>query len=129
VVNSSPPAPAASLRAVSAARRRAPGRPAPRSRPSARIEDRWATAWPPFRRSQHPGREASSVSTPDLTRKVRQLDNDVQAVYEMLASIAATQQRQANRLEELTTAQAEQSVVLDEANAKLDLIIRLLEER
>jgi hypothetical protein len=69
------------------------------------------------------------VSTPDLTRKVRQLDNDVQAVYEMLASIAATQQRQANRLEELTTAQAEQSVVLDEANAKLDLIIRLLEER
>jgi hypothetical protein len=69
------------------------------------------------------------VSTPDLTRKVRQLDNDVQAVYEMLASIAATQQRQANRVEELTTAQAEQSVVLDEANAKLDLIIRLLEER
>jgi hypothetical protein len=69
------------------------------------------------------------VSTPDLTRKVRQLDNDVQAVYEMLASVAATQQRQANRLEELTTAQAEQSVVLDEANAKLDLIIRLLEER
>ena len=76
-----------------------------------------------------PGGEASAVSTPDLTRKVRQLDNDVQAVYEMLASIAATQQRQANRLEELATAQAEQSVVLGEANAKLDLIIRLIEER
>ena len=69
------------------------------------------------------------MSTPDLTRKVRQLDNDVQAVYEMLASIASTQQRQANRLEELATAQAEQSVVLGEANAKLDLIIRLIEER
>jgi hypothetical protein len=76
-----------------------------------------------------PAAKLSYVSTPDLTRKVRQLDNDVQAVYEMLASIAATQQRQANRVEELTTAQAEQSVVLDEANAKLDLIIRLLEER
>jgi hypothetical protein len=79
--------------------------------------------------SPTPAREASSMSTPDLTRKVRQLDNDVQAVYEMLAGIAATQQRQANRLEELTSAQVEQSAVLGEANAKLDLIIRLLEDR
>lgn len=69
------------------------------------------------------------MSTPDLTRKVRQLDNDVQAVYEMLAGISATQQRQANRLEELSAAQAEQGVALGEANTKLDLIIRLLEER
>jgi 3-deoxy-D-manno-octulosonic-acid transferase len=69
------------------------------------------------------------MSTPDLTRKVRQLDNDVQAVYEMLAGISATQQRQANRLEELGAAQVEQGAVLGEANAKLDLIIRLLEER
>ena len=99
------------------------------SRPSARPDDRWATATATVRRAPEPGGEASCMSTPDLTRKVRQLDNDVQAVYEMLATISATQQRQANRLEELTAAQVEQSAVLGEANHKLDLIIRLLEER
>lgn len=40
---------------------------------------------------------------PDLQRKVRQLDNDVQSIYEMLATIQATQQRQGNRLDELAT--------------------------
>jgi X-X-X-Leu-X-X-Gly heptad repeat protein len=44
------------------------------------------------------------MTTPDLSRKVRQLDNDVQAVYEMLARIEATQQRHGNRLDELATA-------------------------
>ncbi len=38
---------------------------------------------------------------PDLTRKVRQLDNDVQSIYELIAGIAATQQRHGNRLDEL----------------------------
>jgi hypothetical protein len=37
----------------------------------------------------------------DLERKVRRLDNDVQAIYEMLAGISATQQRHGNRLNEL----------------------------
>ena len=36
-----------------------------------------------------------------MKRKVRQLDNDVQAIYEMLAGISATQQRHGNRLNEL----------------------------
>ena len=57
---------------------------------------------------------------PDLTRKVRQIDNDVQSIYELLAGISATQLRQGNRLEELATAQAEQG-------AKLDIIIELLQ--
>jgi hypothetical protein len=36
-----------------------------------------------------------------VERKVRQLDNDVQAIYEMLAGISATQQRLGNRLNEI----------------------------
>jgi chromosome segregation ATPase len=37
----------------------------------------------------------------ELERKVRRLDNDVQAIYELLAGISATQQRHGNRLNEL----------------------------
>jgi chromosome segregation ATPase len=37
----------------------------------------------------------------ELDRKIRRLDNDVQAIYELLAGISATQQRQGNRLNEL----------------------------
>ncbi len=37
----------------------------------------------------------------DLERRVRRLDNDVQAIYELLAGISATQQRHGNRLNEL----------------------------
>ncbi|MHB1535507.1 MAG: hypothetical protein ACYC1D_13040 [Acidimicrobiales bacterium] len=40
-------------------------------------------------------------TSPDLTCKVRQRDNDVQSIYELLTGISATQQRQGNRLEEL----------------------------
>lgn len=42
-------------------------------------------------------------SSADLTRKVRQLDNDVQSIYELLAGIAATQQRHGNRFDEIAT--------------------------
>lgn len=37
----------------------------------------------------------------ELERKVRQLDHDVQEIYEMLAGISATQTRQGNRLDQL----------------------------
>jgi chromosome segregation ATPase len=37
----------------------------------------------------------------ELERKVRRLDNDVQAIYELLATISATQTRHGNRLDEL----------------------------
>jgi hypothetical protein len=63
------------------------------------------------------------MTTPsDLGRKVRQLDNDVQAIYEMLARIEATQARQGNRLAEAAATQAEHG-------AKLDRIVELLEAR
>ena len=51
---------------------------------------------------------------------MRQLDNDVQSIYEMLATIEATQKRQGNRLNEIATAQAEHG-------EKLDAILELLQ--
>lgn len=71
---------------------------------------------------------------PDLTRKVRQLDNDVQSIYEMLARIEATQKRQSNRLNEvgevvdavsdrvtkIATVQAEQGAMLGRIVALLE---------
>jgi septal ring factor EnvC (AmiA/AmiB activator) len=89
------------------------------------------------------------VTTP-LERKVRQLDNDVQAIYEMIATVEATQRRHGNRLEEITATQsehgriltehsavlaehsavlAEHSVVLADHTTKLDRIVELLERR
>ncbi len=86
---------------------------------------------------------------PDLARKVRQLDNDVQAIYEMLAGISANLLRQGNRIEEIANVQSEQgtrieeiahvqsehSAVLGEHSAtlethgsKLDRIIAILEK-
>jgi hypothetical protein len=96
------------------------------------------------------------VTTP-LERKVRQLDNDVQAIYEMIATVEATQRRHGNRLEEISASQsehgrilaehstvlaehstvlaehsavlAEHSAVLAHHTAKLDRIVELLERR
>jgi phosphate uptake regulator len=87
---------------------------------------------------------------PDLARKVRQLDNDVQAIYEMLASISANllrqgnrieeiahvQSEQGNRIEEIAHAQSEQGATLGEQTAtltdhgsKLDRILEILQRR
>ncbi len=80
------------------------------------------------------------TTPPDIARKVRQLDHDVQAIYEMLAGISATQQRQGNRLEEiaasqaesaasqaeLATTQAELAATQAEHGTKLDAILELL---
>ena len=38
-----------------------------------------------------------------IERKVRQLDNDVQSIYDILTGISGTQLRQGNRLEEIDT--------------------------
>ena len=38
----------------------------------------------------------------EIERKVRQLDNDVQSMYEMLSAIQGTQQRHSNRFGEIT---------------------------
>lgn len=60
------------------------------------------------------------MATPaELERKVRQLDNDVQSIYELLATIEATQRRQGNRLGEIAAVQTEHGEKLD---AILDLL-------
>jgi methyl-accepting chemotaxis protein len=61
------------------------------------------------------------VTTPaDLTRKVRQLDNDVQSIYEMLTRIDATQQRHGHRLDEVAGRLDEVAGRLDEVAGRLD---------
>jgi hypothetical protein len=44
-----------------------------------------------------------SLTPPELERKVHQIDNDVQAIYEMLSAIDGTLRRQGNRLMEMTS--------------------------
>lgn len=61
----------------------------------------------------------------DLTGKVLQPENDVQAIYEMLAGISATQLRQNNRFEEISGTQAHLAATQAEHGAKLDTIIEL----
>lgn len=58
----------------------------------------------------------------DVQRKLRQLDNDVQSIYEALASIAGTQMRHGNRLDELGSKLDEHSRKLDADGDKLDRI-------
>ncbi len=60
------------------------------------------------------------TNPPDLTRKVRQLDNDVQAIYEMLVGIQSTQIRQGNRLDEIDVKIDSHTATLDSHTAKLD---------
>jgi hypothetical protein len=62
----------------------------------------------------------------EIERKVRQLDNDVQAIYEMLSTIDATQRRQGNRLNEIAATQADHGQKLDDQGQKLDAILDLL---
>ena len=53
----------------------------------------------------------------EIERKVRQVDNDVQSIYVMLAGIQGTQERHTNRLNELA---ARLDVVNDELGARID---------
>ncbi|ONI90657.1 hypothetical protein ALI144C_02935 [Actinosynnema sp. ALI-1.44] len=57
---------------------------------------------------------------------MRQLDNDVQSIYEMLATIEATQKRQGNRLNEIAATQSEVVATLADHGTKLDAILELL---
>ncbi len=83
-----------------------------------------------------PGWYLRPVTTPDVARKVRQLDNDVQVIYEMLAKIEATQNRHGNRLEEINTTLGDMDGKLNELggkfnemDGKLNQIIDLLRQR
>lgn len=62
----------------------------------------------------------------EIERKVRQLDNDVQSIYETLAQIAATQRRQGNRLMEIDDKLIETRGKVVEMDSKLDTILGLL---
>lgn len=42
------------------------------------------------------------MTSPSIEQKVRQLDNDVQAIYELIHKISTTQGRHTNRLAEIT---------------------------
>lgn len=67
------------------------------------------------------------TSPSDLERKVRQLDHDVQSIYELLSSIQATQRRHGNRLEEITEGQGAIAATQAAQGAKLDTILHLLQ--
>ena len=72
----------------------------------------------------------------EIERKVRRLDNDVQAIYELLATISATQTRHGNRLDEFDARfdGIDQRLDghdkrFDGVDAKLDEVLTLLRER
>ncbi len=65
----------------------------------------------------------------DVDRKIRQLDNDVQSIYEILEGIAGTQVRHGNRLGEIDArltgigaTQARHGNRLDEIDARTEAI-------
>ena len=62
----------------------------------------------------------------ELERKVRQVDNDVQSIYVMLAGIQGTQERHTNRLNELA---ARLDVVNDELGSRIDAVENRLGSR
>jgi hypothetical protein len=91
-----------------------------------------------------------SMSSPEMRHKVRHLDNDVQAIYVMLADIQATQGRHSNRLQELAellighdrqfetvgsrlesidTHLAGHDSRLDSIDGKLDTVLEILRDR
>jgi hypothetical protein len=61
------------------------------------------------------------MTSPDLTRKVRQLDHDVQEIYVMLADISATQRRHGVRMDEIAVAVEQQGGLLAAHGAKIDV--------
>ena len=72
----------------------------------------------------------------ELDRKVRRLDNDVQAIYELLAAISATQTRHGNRFGELDARFDAMDVRFDamdkrfdSVTSSLDQVLTLLRER
>ena len=61
-----------------------------------------------------------TMTPAEIERKVRRLDNDVQAIYELLATISATQTRHGNRLDELDARFDGVDQRLDGINQRLD---------
>lgn len=61
-----------------------------------------------------------------MQRKVKQLDNDVQSIYELLIGISSTQTRHGNRLDEMDTKLTEVDTKLTEVDSKLATVITML---
>ena len=84
-----------------------------------------------------------TLTPAEIERKVRQLDKDMQSVYEMLAAIQGTQTRHTNRLDELGAQVGELSgqvgqlggqvgqlqVQVTEFDQKMDTVLELLRAR
>lgn len=68
------------------------------------------------------------TTTPDLSRKVQQFGNDVDAMYEMLHAIQITQGRHGLRLGEIVDAQVAQGTTLDQHTAVLDQHAAVLDQ-
>ena len=60
------------------------------------------------------------MSPAEMQRKVRQHDNDLRPIYDMLGSIAATQSRHGNRLDEIAGTLSSQAARLDNHDARFD---------
>ena len=58
----------------------------------------------------------------EVERKVHQLDNDVESIYELLNRISITQQRHGNRVRELTEMVAAHDTRFDAIDGRLDAL-------
>ena len=65
----------------------------------------------------------------ELQRKVRQLDNDMQATYSMLADISASQKRMATRLDSLEEKVDGLDVKVDGLAIDLTTVLELMRGR
>ena len=63
-----------------------------------------------------------SMTPAEIERKVRQLDNDVQSIYELLMGIQSTQTRHTNRLHELGEDVEALGARLDALDGKVDTL-------
>lgn len=70
-----------------------------------------------------------TMSPVEIERKVRQLDGDVQAIYEMVAAIEGTQRRHSNRFQELAEQIDEKFAAVDGKFAALDGKFAALDSR
>jgi chaperonin cofactor prefoldin len=84
-----------------------------------------------------------SMTPQQVERKLSQLDNDVQSIYDMLNSIITTQQRHTNRFKELAeqvggletrfdtleTKVSAHDARFDSLDAKVDSVLDLLRNR
>jgi archaellum component FlaC len=61
-----------------------------------------------------------TTPAPDIERKVRQLDNDVQAIYELLTNIQGTQRRQGTMLDGMDARMDRMESRLDGVETRLD---------